>query len=281
MTKKEPQVEKPKNIVINSLVPDAFCGVPWYHFSVDDVFDSLIEVTKKDIPLFSHPFFGLMKEVHDEYETQVDLELFWEREIDGILYTLENVRDFTEEIKKAGGWLRFGPHAESYMTAPFEQSPEEQKIVFDKIYKEIKRFAGNECCAEWVRLHYYSESYELFDYFSKKGVTALFSTDREVGSHRMPVHVAQQLLAEGSSSYDGMNFIRTQYRVEVFTNHRLTEDEIRRLFEESIKRYGYICFYSHEYEFARSEVRNMFRKMFKVLNDLGIKSIIQTNKVMS
>ena len=168
---------------VNLLGPN-FQNKPYYHFSVDDVFDSLIEITRNEAPLFSHPFFALMKEFHDECGAQVDLELFWEREIDGVLYTLSDVRDLTEEIHASGSWLRFGPHAHSYMLAPFEQTPDEQMAVFDKIYEQISRFAGKELYAQWVRLHYYSESYELADYFSKYGVTALFSTDREVGSHR-------------------------------------------------------------------------------------------------
>lgn len=260
---------------LEQLLPVELNNTPWYHFSVDDVFDSLIDVTLRDIPLFSHPFFSLMKEVHDEYGAQVDLELFWEKEIDGTLYTLRDVRNVTAELEASGGWLRFGPHALSYMIAPFEQFPTEQIIVFDKIYEEINRFAGKAFYTNWVRLHYYSESYELASYFKEKGVTALFSTDREVGSHRMPKEIGAKLVGEGFATFDDMSFIRTQFRVEVFTNNRNTEEEITQLFVEALAKYGFIIFYSHEYEFARSEVRNMFRRIFKVLRVLEIKSISQ------
>ena len=267
-----------KNISTESIgkfVPLVFHNVPWYHFSIDDVFDSLIDVTTKNIKLFENPFFALMKEVHDLYGTQVDLELFYEKEIDGVVYTLEDVRDLSEELSESGGWLRFGPHAKNYEVAPFEQTPEEQEIIFDKIYSEIDRFAGRKYYAKWVRLHYYSESYELATYFKSRGVTALFSTDREAGSHRMSELVAKSLLEIGFASYEEANFIRTQYRVEVFTNRRQSEEDLRLLFIDSLEKYGYIIFYSHEYEFARSEVRSMTRKTFRVLNELGIKSIEQ------
>jgi len=258
---------------IGALVSSEFHNVPWYHFSIDDVFDSLIEITIKNMPLFEHPFFALMKEIHDTYGAQIDFELFYEKEIDGVLYTLEDVRDLREEIKKKGDWLRFGPHAQNYMVAPFEQTPEEQEIVFDKIYKEIDRFAGREFYAKWVRLHYYSESYELASYFKSKGVTALFSTDREAGSHRMCEVTAKSLLDDGFATYKEKNFIRTQYRVEVFTNRRQTDENLRSMFLDSLERHGYIVFYSHEYEFARSEVRNMLRKSFQILADIGVVSI--------
>lgn len=260
---------------IGKFVSSEYHNKPWYHFSVDDVFDSLIEVTIKNIPLFKHPFFSFMKEMHDLYGSQIDLELFYEKEIDGVVYTLSDVRDLSKEIMESGNWIRFAPHAQNYMIAPFEQTLEEQELIFDKIYFEIDRFAGNLFYAKWVRLHYYSESYELATYFKSKGVTALFSTDREVGSHRMSELVAKSLLELGFASYEEANFIRTQYRVEVFTNRRQSEEDLRLLFLDSLEKYGYIIFYSHEYEFARSEVRSMTRKAFKVLHEIGVESIEQ------
>ncbi len=262
---------------IAALLPSQFVTTPWYHFSVDDVFDSLIEITLKDITLFEHPFFALMKEMHDIYNVQVDLELFWGKEIDGVFYTLREMKDVRKEIAEHGSWLRFGPHAYNYMVAPFEQTPAEQIEVFDNIYNEIDRFAGRQFYATWVRLHYYSESYELASYFKARGVTALFSTDREAGSHRMPSEIAQSLLQTGFATYENAHFIRTQFRVEVLTNHRDREEDLRGMFEDALLRFGYIIFYSHEYEFARSEVRNMFRTIFKVLDRLGVVSIQQSS----
>jgi hypothetical protein len=246
---------------------------PWYHFSIDDVFDSLIELTDKGIPLFDHSFFRMLKEAHDRFGTYVDLELFWQREIDGTLRTLEEVRSLKEELENEGGWIKFGPHALDYATAPFEQSPAEQRDVFDNIYHEIERIAGKEYCAEWIRLHFYSESYELADYFKERGVTALFSTDRPIGAHRLPPEAGGDLYAKGIAKYGDMNFIRTQFRVEYFTNKRCTKEDLRALFQDAINKYGYITVYSHEYEFARSEVRSMLRIMLEALGDLGVQSI--------
>ena len=74
---------------MNSITPWA-----WYHFSVDDVFECLIEVTDKDMPLFEHPFFKLLKEMHNLYDISVGLNLFYEKEIGGIVRSLKEVRDF-------------------------------------------------------------------------------------------------------------------------------------------------------------------------------------------
>ena len=132
---------------------------PWFHFSIDDVFDSLIEVTDKNIPLFEHPYFSLLKEMHDTYGVIVGLHLFFQKKINGKLRSLCDVRDLKKEIADAGGWIYFGPHALDYENAPYAQSVDEQVAVFSRTYDEIDRFAGKNSYAKWIRLHFYSESY--------------------------------------------------------------------------------------------------------------------------
>ena len=112
-----------------------------YHFSVDDVFDSLIEVTDRGILLYEHPFFAMLWEMWQKHGLITGLHLFYQKELDGRLRTLKDVRDISEELRC--GWLMFGPHALDPLTPPYSQSVEEQKIVFDNTYQQIKRFAGN------------------------------------------------------------------------------------------------------------------------------------------
>lgn len=258
-----------------TIIPLEYINKNWYHFSVDDVFDSLIEITRNEMPVFSHSFFKILKEMHDQYGTNVDLELFWCRNIDGILYTLKDIRDIRNEIAKSGSWLRFAPHAHSYQIAPFEQNANDLKRLFDSIYIEIDRFAGNNTYAHWVRLHFYSEMYELAEYFKNKGVVALFSTHREVGSHRMPEHIAKSLNQTGFAKYQNMNFIRTQFRVEDLTNGRASNEKITELLQNALNKYGHITFYTHEYELARSEAREVLRCIFKELHDLNLVPLLQ------
>lgn len=249
-------------------------AVSWYHFSVDDVFDSLIEVTDRNIPLFEHPTFALFREMHESYGTSVGLNLFFQKEIAGKIRTLQEVRDLRPELQESGSWLKFGPHALDFDTAPYDQTPAEQMEVFDRIYAEIDRFAGRDLRAEWVRLHYYSESYELGAYFSSKGVQALFSTDRPSGSHRMPDDTKKDLLTIGHSTYQGTNFVRTQFRIEFFVDQRVTKDDLRSLFRHSVEKYGYVTLYTHEYELVRPEIMQMIRVAFRVLHESSIVSTL-------
>ena len=248
-------------------------GVPFFHFSIDDVLPALIEVTDKNIPLFDHPMFSLLKEIHEIYGVHVGLYLFYQKEINRKVRNLTEVRDLKKELEEAGGWLYFAPHALDYDTKPFEQPHEDTENVFNTIYTEIDRFAGKGSYASWVRLHFYSESFEFADYFKRRGVSALFSTDRPAGSYRMPEERAQALLAHGHTTYENANFIRTQFRVEFFANDALSDEAIRALYEGALGTYGYIIIYTHEYEFDRPEIHTYVRKAFEILNSLGVKSL--------
>ncbi|HMA78755.1 MAG TPA: hypothetical protein VKP88_06540, partial [Candidatus Paceibacterota bacterium] len=221
---------------------------PFYHFSIDDVFESLLRVSDQNIPLFDETMFAVLKEAHVDFGCKVDLELFYEKEIDGVRRTLTEVRPIRDEILAAGNWLRFAPHAQSYQVAPYEQTPTELEMVFRKIYDEIDRFAGNDMYATWARLHYYSEMYELAELFHQKRVTALFTTDNPKGSHRMDEAVGEQLVTTGEAHANDLHFIRTHYRLENFANARLDERALHALFVDSLQTYGYVIFYTHEYE---------------------------------
>ena len=44
-----------------------------FHFSVDDVLPSLIEVTDKKIPLREHLFFGELRKIYEDYSMKTVL----------------------------------------------------------------------------------------------------------------------------------------------------------------------------------------------------------------
>ncbi len=242
-----------------------------YHFSVDDVFKCLIEVADKKMPLFEHPFFAFLKTLHNRYGAHVSLYLFYEATVDGSERTLEEIPDLKAQLAEEK-WLSFGPHALNYETPPYQQSPEEQVNTFEKIYAQIERFVGKAAFSDLVRLQYYSESFELAKYFKEKGVKALFSTDRQVGTHRMPKSVALELLEKGAAGYNGMDFIRTMFRVEFFAEENLSKERVLERFNQAVKKYGFLIFYSHEVDMTQEKGRVMAKLMFEAADFLGLKS---------
>ena len=157
---------------------------PFYHFSIDDTIESLIDVSDSSNDFFSNQFFKFLDMIHKKYNTNIDLYCFYQKSIRNKLRTLNDVSDKHKEIFINNPWLRFGPHALDSEFAPYAQTPGQQMHTFDSIYKEIERFSGNPSKCEFIRLHFFSESYELSGYFQTKNVHSLLTTDKSAITYR-------------------------------------------------------------------------------------------------
>jgi len=218
-----------------------------FHFSVDDVFESLIEVTDKNIKLQNHWFFKQLYYLWKKYRIKTCCNLFYEGKVNGKVRSLKDIKSIKDEIKN--GWIFFGPHALNKKTPPFSQNKVNQIKTFNRIYEEINRFAGKKSISNYVRLHYYSESYELSKYWKSKGVRGLFSTDRSIGSHRMSKKIGESLLKNGHANYKNLNFFRTDFRIEWLSRIKENKNQkIEKMFKKKVDQKNYIVIYSHENE---------------------------------
>ncbi len=233
----------------------------YIHFSVDDVFKSLIEVTDKNIPLKKHWFFSQIYNLWKNYKIRTGLYLFYKGKINGKMRYLTEVKNLKNELKEK--WIYFGPHALDFNSPPHKFSLKQQKIQIQKIYDQIDRFAGLKNLAKKVRLHEYSECYELADLFKKYNVNTLFTTDREVGAHRLPIKNRKELIKRGNTNYKHMNFIRTNFRVEnLKKNIKLNQI----VFDRFFKKKKTIIIYSHEYELKKEKVKKLLKDNISLIS---------------
>jgi hypothetical protein len=232
-----------------------------FHFSIDDVFEFLIEISDKKIPIKKHYFFKSLYNIWRKYKIKTGLHLFYEGKIKNKLRTLKEVRIIKNEIKE--GWIYFGPHALNVNTPPYSQTPLDQKKFINDTYKEIYRFAGKKFLCKRIRLHYYSESYEISKFLRNKKIHTLFSTDRKVGAHKIPKKFSTQLIKSGLLVYNKLQFIRTDYRIEFLINN--SKKEIINNFCKTLKRKKFIIIYSHEYEFKKKVIINNLNKIMNIL----------------
>jgi len=246
---------------------------PFYHFSIDDVIDSLIEVSYSSNDFFSNSFFKFLDTMHSKYNVNIDLYCFYQKNILNNSITLNELSNKHKKIFLKNKWLRFGPHALDTETAPYTQSPADQIQVFDSIYKEIERFSGSSSKSELIRLHYFSEAYELSNYFQTKNVHSLFTTDKPAISHRMNEKVKFELNKFGHTVFNEICFVRSHFRIETLVEQNLSHDEIINLLENYLSTFGFVTFFSHEYELIRPEVREVLDFVLKYLHEHNIKSI--------
>tara|TARA_B100001173_G_C15870831_1_gene497200 strand:+ start:67 stop:813 length:747 start_codon:yes stop_codon:yes gene_type:complete len=242
-----------------------------FHFSIDDVFESLIEVSDKNIPLKKHWFFKILYNLWKRYKIKTAIYLFYQKKIDGKLRTLKEVKSIKNEIK--GKWIYFNFHGLDKYNPPFSQSIQNQKKIFEKIRKEIIRFAGKKNFSSLVRLHYYSESFELSKYLKNKKVKGLFTTDKKVTAYKLPKKNKKDLFENGFSFFKNLKFIRTDFRVEKLSDSKSFK-KIKHLFLKKIKIKNNIVIYTHEYELKKIKNIKCLNKAMKVLvQDLKFKNI--------
>lgn len=239
-----------------------------FHFSIDDVLASLIEVTDKNIALKDSPFFRDLWLLFERYGLKTGLYVFNNTWVDDRHRSLSEVRSLRRELQD--GWLFFGAHALDFDTAPYDQNINKNISVFESIYSELDRIAGSHMCQS-VRLHYHSECYELVDFFKNWGVTELLTTDKPVGLHRFAPHLRAEILKKGIIFYNGMNLRRSHMRIENLANDATSHVDFIEKAKRTINEHKKLILYSHEYEHERQEVvAYLYKAMQWVHEDLNL-----------
>jgi hypothetical protein len=251
----------------------------FYHFSIDDVFDSLIEATDSHIALFEHPFFAFLHSLHANYASSIDLYLFYQKTVQGKQRRLSEVSSHLKKDFMKAKWLRLGPHALDYDTAPYVQSIEAQKKTFNAIYKEIDRFAGPDNRSQWLRLHYFSEAYELANYWQSQGVDTLLLTDKPAVAYRLPSKEREQLAKEGFIKYQRLNLRSSHERMENLVTEAISEPELQTRLASHLEKHNCLILFSHEIDMGEANVQAVtHRSLSYVSKNLGIGCIIQQHK---
>lgn len=243
---------------------------PRLHFSVDDVFESLVRISDDGGGLFEAPFFAFLQELHERWGIDVDVYLFFRQRIDGRVRTLREVSSSLAGDFQSAPWLRLGPHALDYDHAPYAQSPRAQRAVFDAIYAELDRFAGAGRRASWVRLHYFSEAFGIADYWSENGVTTLLLTDKPAGSYHLPDPERERLLRDGRVEFGGMSLRRSHERVENIAREAPSEEELVGRLRDHADRHGALVLFSHEVDLGRGDVRDTCHRCLELAQGLGL-----------
>jgi hypothetical protein len=255
---------------------------PFYHFSVDDVFEALVRASDSGRGLFDEPLFAFLRGLNARFGTRVDLYLFLQGVVDGAPRHLEDVSDrLRRDFEGAAGWLRLGPHALDYETPPYTQSPAEQAATLGEIYAEIRRFAGGAALSRWLRLHYFSECFELAPFLLERGVEALLLTDKAAISYRGSEALRRELCTRGAARLDlgapggrsDLSLVRSHLRVEYLARGTGNGAERTAALTEALKRHGFLVLFTHEVDLRERLVRRCAEECLAQLAARSIASI--------
>jgi hypothetical protein len=227
---------------------------PAYHFSIDDVFECLIDATENHSSLFEQPLFNFLSRMHKMYGVHTDLYLFNRATFGGRIRTLRDVAErFRSQFQEAT-WLRLGPHALDYDVPPHKQTPVEQIETFEETYREIERFAGPGKTTGFLRLHFFSETFEVAPYLLNMGIHTLMLTDKPAVAYRLDESRRGQLRRDGWLKHEGLYLLQSHFRMENFVSQQIDEGSVRRSIADTVARRGYVSLFTHEVDLKREEV---------------------------
>jgi hypothetical protein len=249
------QDQNPDEVAVGRLTfAETVLREPNYHFSIDDVFECLIDATENHSNLFEQPLFNFLSLMHRTYGVHVDLYLFNRAPLDGRMRTLCDVAErFRDEFQEAT-WLRLGPHALEYDVPPHRQAPAEQIETFEETYRQIERFAGLGKTTGFLRLHFFSETYEVASYLLRMGIHTLMLTDKPAVAYRLDDIRRGQLAREGWLKHEGLYLLQSHFRMENFVSQSVDENSARRFIADTVARRGYVSLFTHEIDLRRAEV---------------------------
>ncbi len=226
-----------------------------FHFSIDDVFDCLVELSERGSPAEAQPVLAFCRALAEK-GALTDLYCFRRGPgPDGAIWRLDDLSpEACDSLRRLEG-VRFGPHAEDYATAPHAQTLDEQTRTFEGLFRALGRFAGEEQRARWLRLHYFSECHEIAPLWQAHGVEALLTTDKPAIAYRLPPPERETLARQGSVMVGGLRFIRSHLRLETFAAEAADPPRFLARVDAALETHGFVTLFTHEIDLADARVR--------------------------
>lgn len=248
-----------------------------YHFSVDDVFDSLLRLSDWELDVTGDPVLALCRELGLE-GCVTDLYLFRRMQgADGRWRRLDEITERAGEALAACPDLRFGPHAEDYATAPHAQAPAALRDTVEGLLEAIARFAPPAARARWLRLHYFSECFELAPLLASHGVKALLTTDKPAVAYRLDDAHRRVLAATGRADLvvEGapLAMIRSHLRLESFVAEADDAPRFQARIDAALDMHGFVTLFTHEVDLADARVRRLARTAVAHLLRRGVPAV--------
>lgn len=142
------------------------------HISIDDATQIFQDISFHSYDsIFDNQTMMSLQKLHEKYGLKVTLYVFGELDT----FDLDSFPDFYKtEFQQNADWLKIGFHSIT------EQSPEETGLGteeflegFEKVNREICRFAGQDSLAHVLRLHYWYATDPMVEELKERGVEGL------------------------------------------------------------------------------------------------------------
>lgn len=186
-------------------------------FSFDDVWRAMYQLNRHAYnSIFDNLFFAFLRFLHKKYGCKVDLYIVAEHS----KFTIYEMTDrYRNEFQENSDWLHFGFHCVSLSNT--RPNYEEFIEAFIKTKKSIIQFAGIDSLSKVIRIHGFYGNDEILDRIKSAGIEGLLCADDDRISYNLNEELNNKLIASGFLSHNGMNYYRTDVRIENMKNEDL------------------------------------------------------------
>ena len=225
--------------------------IPKIHFSIDDVFNALIDRDQN-----TSDFWTFLDKLHEKLNIDVSLYLFLENDL-GQRLSSHEIDRFIQHFSQRP-WIKLGPHSRSPSLPFHSQILSDAKKSLTELYSVIARLVSEQQVAKYLRLHYFSELFEFEKLFNHNGARGLFTTDKPIVAYRIPQEYKTELIANGFTTYQNMTFFRSMLRIETLKSLSTMEIQstLDRLLDD-FRIYGYVSIFTHEIHLLSPEYREL------------------------
>ncbi|MFN3643543.1 MAG: hypothetical protein ACK4TB_11545 [Gemmobacter sp.] len=228
-----------------------------YHFSVDDVFASLVAMSDAGLSPAAQPMLGFLDRLHAAFGTVTDLYVFQTGPAGGAMRDLAEITPAAADRLRGWGAVRLGPHARDYATPPHAQTVPDLIATMDRLAATIAGITTPAQRARWLRLHYFSESHEARPVWDRIGVTALMTTDKPAVAYRLDDAARAALAATGRARAHGMDWVQSHLRLETYREEAADPARFCARIDAVLDRHGFVTLFTHEVDLADPRVRRL------------------------
>ena len=245
-------------------------------FTVDDNIRCLKELTEGTYgSIFEHPYLAMYKRLHETFDLQVQLNLFYRME--GFDLSMMSDR-FYKEWEENARWLKLSFHSDYENVKPYEFSGYEEVYTHcQQVNKQILRFASAKALAETTTIHYCLATEEGLRAMVDNRVTGLlglYGTDAEPRvSYGIAGEPAAQLRRGAVVQKDGIAHAAIDIVLNAFSTEQILVKLADLQSHEMIRVMIHEQYFYPDYPAYQPEFEEKLAATFGYLTQQGYKSV--------
>ncbi|MBE6651343.1 MAG: hypothetical protein E7613_08530 [Ruminococcaceae bacterium] len=239
-------------------------------FTVDDNIRFLKEITERNYTsIFDHPYLGMYKRLHEKFNLEVQLNLFYFMEG----FELSQMSDkYKKEWTENSHWLKLSFHSLFENVCPYENSDYNEVFTdCNKVNSEILRFASPHSLAKTTTVHFCvttSAGLEAVKDNGYKGLLGLFGDSENPRiSYSVDNETASEIRKGKVLSFNDVSIASIDMVINTVKLSDIPRELAKLLSRDSVRVMIHEQYFYEDYTYHQSDFEEKLNTVFSVLTD--------------